>query len=168
MQPISKELQKRLREVHLLAFDVDGVMTGGGVYILEDGQQFRRFDVKDGLGLKRVIDLGVHVALISLSNVGSIRYRAKALGIKNVQLGVIDKLAALEEICESININLQEVAYMGDDLTDLPVLHQVGFPCAPADAVELVKQTTIYTSHKKGGHGAVREVCDILSDLLVN
>lgn len=159
---IDKGLHERLNNVRLLALDVDGVLTDGGVYLLEDGQQLRRFDIKDGLGLKRVLECGIQVVILSTSNVKIVQHRARALGIEDVFLNVVDKKAVLERICQRRDMGLKAVAYMGDDLTDLPVLQAVGFPCAPADAVEAVKEAAVYVTQAAGGRGAVREVCDLL------
>ena len=151
-----------LAEIKLLALDADGVLTDGGVYIFEDGRQFRRFDIKDGLGLKRVMKAGIHVAIISGSAIRAVAQRAEQLGIEEVHVGVEDKLTKLQTICRRYGLHITEVAYMGDDLTDLEVLNAIGFPCAPADAVSQVQQISDCVTNAKGGHGAVRELCDKL------
>lgn len=156
------ELGKRLRQVRLLALDVDGVLTDGGVYIGEDGHELRRFDIKDGLGLKRVMAAGIIVAIISSSPVAAVAYRAQRLGIEEVHLGITDKLLTLREICERYAVALEQVCYVGDDLVDLPVLEAVGLPCATADAVNQVRQVALYVTQARGGYGAVREICDLL------
>lgn len=148
--------------IKLLALDADGVLTDGGVYVFEDGRQFRRFDIKDGLGLKRVMEAGIHVAIISGSAVQAVAQRAQQLGIKEIHLGVEDKLAKLQTICHRYDVCMTEVAYMGDDLTDIEVLNAVGFSCAPADAARQVQQVSKYVTNAKGGHSAVRELCDKL------
>ena len=151
-----------LAEIKLLALDADGVLTDGGVYIFEDGRQFRRFDIKDGLGLKRVMDAGIHVAIISGSAVKAVAHRAQQLGIEDVHLGIQDKQKKLREICRRLGIHVNEVAFVGDDLTDLPVLRHVGLPCAPVDAVKAVKDQAVLITEADGGRGAVREVCEYL------
>jgi 3-deoxy-D-manno-octulosonate 8-phosphate phosphatase (KDO 8-P phosphatase) len=105
---------------------------------------------------------GIEVAIISSSDAKQITYRLKHLGIRHVYVGVEDKLARLRTICQGLGISLNQVAYMGDDLTDLPILNLVGLPCAPADAVESVKQVAAIVTSRAGGHGAVRELCDRL------
>jgi 3-deoxy-D-manno-octulosonate 8-phosphate phosphatase (KDO 8-P phosphatase) len=146
----------------LLALDSDGVLTDGGVYVAEDGHEFRRFDIKDGLGLKRVMQAGLQVAIISSASCEAVRLRASGLGIESVYLGVEDKLLCLQQICRQLEIGLDEVAYMGDDLPDLPVLSAVGYPTAPANAIDEVKTVSKFISSKPGGAGAVREICDRL------
>ena len=154
--------KKKLAEIKLLALDADGVLTDGGVYIFEDGRQFRRFDIKDGLGLKRVMKAGIHVAIISGSAVKAVAHRAQQLGIKEVHLGIQDKRKKLREICRRLDISITDAAYIGDDLTDLPVLRSVGMPCAPADAVQAVREQAVLVTESSGGHGAVREICEKL------
>jgi 3-deoxy-D-manno-octulosonate 8-phosphate phosphatase (KDO 8-P phosphatase) len=155
-----------LKHIRLLALDSDGVLTDGGVYLADDGHEFRRFDIKDGLGLKRVMQAGLQVAIISSASCEVVRIRAEALGIKHVYLGVQDKLACLKQVCSQLGINLDQVAYMGDDLPDLPVIQAVGFPIAPADAMDKVKSLATMVTLKAGGRGAVREVCDGLVKIL--
>lgn len=108
------------------------------------------------------MDAGIQVAVISSSKCQAVHYRMKSLGIEQVYLGVDDKLPCLQMICQSLGITLGETAYMGDDLPDLPVLKAVAFPCAPADAAKEVLKVVQYVSEKNGGHGAVRQVCDML------
>lgn len=152
----------REHRIRLLAMDVDGVLTDGGVFIHEDETQSRRFDIKDGLGIKRVLERGVEVALISSASCRAVQYRAEMLGIKEVHLNVSNKIATLRELCTRLDTDLSEVCYIGDDLVDLEVLHSVGFPCAPADAVSSIRQIATYVTQARGGRGAVREVCDLL------
>lgn len=159
---------KDLRHIRLLAMDSDGVLTDGGVYIAADGQEFRRFDIKDGLGLKRVMQAGLHVAIISSASCQAVQVRANVLGIEHVFLGVKDKLTCLRQLCVRLDFAVEQVAYMGDDLPDIPILQAVGYSIAPADAVMVVRQMVCYVTSKQGGHGAVREVCDLILDSLGN
>jgi 3-deoxy-D-manno-octulosonate 8-phosphate phosphatase (KDO 8-P phosphatase) len=153
---------KKLASIRLLAMDVDGVLTDGGVYVMDDGQQFRRFNIKDGMGIKRVMGAGIQVAWISANESNSVQERANGLGVKEVYLGITDKLTLLEEICQKMDIPLVEVAYIGDDLADLAILDRVGLAFAPLDAAEEIKRTAHYIIKKRGGEGAVREACDLL------
>jgi 3-deoxy-D-manno-octulosonate 8-phosphate phosphatase (KDO 8-P phosphatase) len=159
---IDGEIERRLRQVRLLALDVDGVLTDGGIYMFEDGTEFRRFEIKDGLGLMRVKKAGIEVVIISTTAVRAILHRAEQLGITEVYLEAWDKLPVLLGICERLGIPLEQVAYMGDDLMDLPLLEQVGLPCAPADAMDSVKSRARLVTRSAGGHGAVRELCELL------
>lgn len=157
------DLQTRISKIHLLAMDCDGVLTDGGVYMLEDGTEFRKFNIKDGLGLKLVMEAGIHVAIISGSSCTSVIHRANKLGIEDVYVGVEDKLGLLMKICQRLNISLAQVAYIGDDLPDLPILERVGLPCAPSDAVIEVLQKSLFVSHLPGGQGSVRDICNLLN-----
>lgn len=151
--------------IKLLAMDSDGVLTDGGVYINEEGSEFRRFDIKDGLGIRRVLDACIPVVILSASNNRAVLKRAQGLGIKNIYLGVKDKLAQLQVICDELRVTLDAVCFIGDDLTDLPVLHAVGLACSPADAVPEVLTAADYVCQHPGGHGAVREVCDLFLEI---
>ncbi|MCA9885955.1 MAG: HAD-IIIA family hydrolase, partial [Anaerolineae bacterium] len=141
---MDSDLIRRIENIRLLALDVDGVLTDGGVYVFEDGTEFRRFNIKDGHGLKRLIEAGIKVAIISSASTKSVVHRAKKLGIEEVHLGVKDKLEILTDLCTRFKIKFDQVAYMGDDLLDLPVMKKVGLPCAPSDACdEILEQAQI-------------------------
>lgn len=158
---MSNDVQQLIQNIRLLALDSDGVLTDGGVYMLEDGTEFRRFDIKDGLALKRLMACGIQVAIISTSIATPVAHRAARLGITHIFLGVEDKLETLQRLCAELGLTLDQVAYMGDDLTDLPVLNAVGFPCAPSDAVAEVRCSALHVTSALGGRGAVREVSAI-------
>lgn len=149
-----------VNNIRLLALDVDGVLTDGGVYISDDGREFRRYNIKDGLGLKQVQAAGIRVVIISSSECKTIVYRMRALGIADVHIGVANKLDMLQGICSASGIALENVCYIGDDLPDLPIMEMVGLPCAPLDAVEAVKNCAVFIAKQPGGYGVVREVCD--------
>lgn len=162
---MSNDVKQLFRNIRLLALDCDGVLTDGGVYVLEDGTEFRRFDIKDGLGLKRVMERGIEVAIISNSTSTAVAHRVARLGIKHSLLGVENKLATLQELCSQLNLSLDKVAYIGDDLTDVSVLTAVGLPCAPADAVEEARYAALYVARRPGGYGAVREIAELLKEV---
>ncbi|KAM3099440.1 KdsC family phosphatase [Phormidesmis sp. 146-35] len=156
------ELQARLAHIKLLALDVDGVLTDGGLYYTETGEELKKFNVKDGLGIQRVMQAGIQVAIVSASASQATLYRAKRLGVEQVFVGVKDKLATLNALCQKLDLSLQQVAYMGDDLVDLGVMQAVGCPLTVADAMSENRAAAIYVTQKSGGQGAVREVCDAL------
>jgi 3-deoxy-D-manno-octulosonate 8-phosphate phosphatase (KDO 8-P phosphatase) len=151
-----------LGRVRMLSLDVDGVLTDGALYYTEDGGQIRKFHVRDGVGMKRVLAAGVEMALITASKTQAIRHRGEDLGIPHVILGAIDKLAALTGLCRDLGIDLAHVAHMGDDLNDVPVLEAVGCPLSVANGVPEAKDAALYVTARAGGDGAVREVCDML------
>lgn len=156
------ELSQRLREIKLVSLDVDGVLTDGGLYFADDGLTLRKFNVKDGLGIKRIMAAGVEVVVISSGPQEAIRRRMESLGIRRVFTGVPDKAETLTGVCEELGIDFADVLHMGDDLNDLPVMSKIGCPIAPPDAVSEVRDCAIYLTAQKGGAGAVREICDML------
>ena len=159
MNPIIAE---KLKKIQLLALDVDGVLTDGGIYIDEEGRQVRRFNMQDGYGLRLIQDQGIKVAIVTKATSIAVRHRADMLGIKEVHLGTDDKLAEMKIICEKTRLTLDQVAFMGDDLIDVELLSAVGFPAAPSNAVPQVRNHVVYVTQAKGGDGAVRELCDLL------
>lgn len=162
IQVSEAELRLRLSQVTLLALDVDGVLTDGGLYYTETGEVLRKFNIKDGQGLQLVMQAGIEVAIITAKSSASTLHRAKALGIVHTFLGVADKLSALKELCERLNLSLSQVAYVGDDINDLPVMQAVGCPLTVADATPQNRDCALYITKCAGGEGAVREVCNYL------
>jgi len=160
--PLKSDIQLRLSQVKLLAMDVDGVLTDGGVYYTDSGEELKKFNVKDGQGIKLVIQLGIEVALITASHATSTLHRAKKLGIKNTLIGVENKLAALEKLCDRMGLSLSQVAYVGDDINDLPVLKAAGCPLTVADAMPENQAAAVYITKLAGGQGCIREVCELL------
>lgn len=156
------ELEVRLAQVRLLALDVDGILTDGGLYYTETGEELKKFNVKDGLGIQRVMGCGVEVAIFSAGSSPATLHRAKRLGIHHVYIRVPDKLAALKQLCETLSLSLDRVVYMGDDLVDIPAMQSVGVPIAVADAMPENQAVSVYVTQKAGGQGAVREICDLI------
>ncbi len=155
----------RLSQVKLLALDVDGVLTDGGLYYTESGEELRKFNIKDGQGIKLLMQLGIEVAIITAKDSLSTLHRAKKLGITHTYLGVEDKLPALEELVEKLGLSLSQVAYVGDDINDLAVMQAVGCPLTVADAMPQNQAQAMYVTRLNGGQGAIREICDILVQL---
>jgi 3-deoxy-D-manno-octulosonate 8-phosphate phosphatase (KDO 8-P phosphatase) len=155
-------MRDRFRRVLLLAMDVDGVLTDGGLYYTESGEELKRFHVTDGYGLHCVLASGIQVAWITGGRSEAVLHRAERLGVKHVEIDVQDKLTAMNRVCDRLRVPLSETAYVGDDLPDLPVLETVGCPLAVANAMPLVRSAAIYVTERMGGNGAVREICDLL------
>jgi 3-deoxy-D-manno-octulosonate 8-phosphate phosphatase (KDO 8-P phosphatase) len=157
----SEILQLKLASIKMLILDVDGVMTDGGMYMTEKGDQIKKFDTKDGRGIIELIKKKFHVVIISsgFKDVG-VSARAKMLGIERCYIGLEPKLKILKSWCEELQISLDEVAMIGDDINDLEVMRTIGFSACPADAVENVKQEVDLILSKKGGRGCVREFID--------
>ncbi len=148
--------------VKLLATDVDGVMTDGGMYFGPNGQAIKRFDVKDGYGLKMLQSNGVQVAWITADDSAITRARFAALGLDVLRDGVRHKAETLEAVASEMGCELGEIVYVGDDMNDLVVAELVGTFVAPADAAAAVKEKADAVTEKAGGHGAVREVCEAI------
>ena len=155
-------LKERCARVKLLLLDVDGVLTDGRLYFGPGGEVIKVFHVRDGYGLKLWHDAGFRSGIISGRNSDIVSIRASELGIHFVYQGNDDKLLALNEIAAEARVLLDEIAFMGDDLLDIPVLEKVGLAVAVADAPEEVKQASHYVTKIPGGRGAVREVIDML------
>jgi len=156
------DLELRLGQIKLLSLDVDGVMTDGGLYYTDDGMQFRKFNVKDGLGIKNAIKAGVQMCIISASKATSTLKRAEHLGIQHVRIGAEDKLTHLRDIADQLGVDVQDVAHMGDDLTDVELMQSVGLALTVADAVPEAIAAAHFVTSKPGGKGAVREICDLI------
>lgn len=153
-------LPRLLKKLRALVLDVDGVLTDGGMYYGPSGEGLKRFNVKDGLGLRMIGEAGLLVALISGENSEILKRRAEKLRIENVFVGVEDKLQVLKDFAGARGVALGEVAYMGDDLNDLAALGAVALPIAVADAAPQVRKAAAWVTSRRGGDGAVREVCD--------
>jgi 3-deoxy-D-manno-octulosonate 8-phosphate phosphatase (KDO 8-P phosphatase) len=151
-----------LNRIKLLLLDVDGVMTDGRIIYLNDGGEAKAFDVKDGHGLKLIQRAGIQVGIITGRKSDIVARRAAELGIELVYQGAKDKMQPFVEILEKLGLEPSEVAYVGDDLVDLPVMRLVGFSATVADASDDVKPYVDLVTSRPGGRGAVREVCDFL------
>jgi 3-deoxy-D-manno-octulosonate 8-phosphate phosphatase (KDO 8-P phosphatase) len=153
---------KLLKRVRALVLDVDGVLTDGGMYYGPGGEGLKRFNVKDGMGLRLVLEAGIAVALISGEASEILRRRAEKLQIADVFIGVEDKLKTLEGFLAARKIPPEEAAYVGDDVNDLPPMGKVGLPVAVADALPQVRKAAKWVTSRRGGDAAVREVCDAI------
>ncbi len=149
--------------IKILSLDVDGILTDGGIYYADDGNSYRKFNAKDGMGITQLMKTtGVVVTIISAGAPGAIEHRAKRLNIKHVYTDVHDKLAILQNLCGEMNIGMGQVAHMGDDINDLSIMAHVGLSITANDAIDEVLAVADIITKKNGGHGAVREVCDLI------
>lgn len=154
-------IHEKIKKIKLLILDVDGVMTDGGMYFTENGDQFKKFNTKDGMGIIHLTKNNIEVGIISSGFKGqAVQTRAEMLGIQHVYVGRENKLVILNQWCKNLGISLDEVAIIGDDINDLEVMNAVGFKTCPADAIEVVKKTVDLVLSKKGGEGCVREFID--------
>ena len=151
----------RLRDLRAFLFDVDGVLTVGGVSFTSQGFETKTFHVADEYGLKLAVEHGLRIGFITGSHSHIIEQRARVLGITDVYQGSLNKLAAYEEFRALYNLRDSEIAYMGDDVLDVPVLTRVGFSCAPHNAKASVRIAVHHVTKAEGGLGAVREVVDM-------
>ena len=146
----------------MLCVDVDGVLTDAGMYYGPDGEVLKKFNTRDGMGLARVREVGVAVAIISGEDSAIVHARAAKLKIDDVYCDAANKRAAVDALCDKYDLALDQVAFIGDDLNDLSALESVGLACAVADAAEPVQAVAHYVTRRRGGDGAVREVCELL------
>jgi YrbI family 3-deoxy-D-manno-octulosonate 8-phosphate phosphatase len=159
---IVKSPRKVFKELKLFATDVDGVLTDAGMYYGESGEELKKFNTRDGMGIKLLQAEGVMIAIITMEHTKIVARRAKKLGITEVFQGAKDKVAVLTHLSEKFNIPFEQMAYMGDDVNDVAALQTVGYAAAPADCVDQVRQVVHYICQKNGGEGVVREVIDMI------
>jgi YrbI family 3-deoxy-D-manno-octulosonate 8-phosphate phosphatase len=141
---------------------VDGVLTDGGLYYAESGDEFKRFDVRDGQGLVLLREAGLLTAIVTRKQSAIVSRRARDLGVTEVHQHVTDKAAALAEFVRRHRLTAAEVCYVGDDVNDLPAMRAAGLAVAVADAVPPVRRHAHYVTKAPGGHGAIREICDLI------
>ena len=159
---MNKKLKEKLKKIKMLMLDVDGVMTDGRIIMDDEGHQLKNFNVRDGHGLKIIQRYGIEVVILTGRKSEVVNHRASDLEIKEIYQGALNKKEMFQKILQKHNLTAGFVAYMGDDIIDIPVLRQVGFSAAVADAVDVVKKSVDYVTKNKGGHGAVRELCEMI------
>lgn len=161
-RPLDPQLIERLRRVRLLALDVDGVLSDGQLYFDSDGVETKSFSVLDGHGLKLAKRFGIEVALITGRDSPMVTRRAAALGIKHLYQRVEKKLPVLRELCQQLDITLDEVAYCGDDMPDLAAIHHSAVGISVPNAPDYIQRHADWVTQRAGGQGAAREICDTL------
>jgi 3-deoxy-D-manno-octulosonate 8-phosphate phosphatase (KDO 8-P phosphatase) len=161
-QRASSSLTAALKRIRLFASDVDGVLTDAGMYYSESGDELKKFNTRDGMGIKLLQRAGLITALITMEQTKLVMRRGEKLAILEVHQGVTDKLAVLRALVAKYGLTLGEAAYIGDDVNDLETLKAVGFSASPADGVPTVRDAVHYVCREKGGEGAVREVADLI------
>jgi 3-deoxy-D-manno-octulosonate 8-phosphate phosphatase (KDO 8-P phosphatase) len=155
-------IEKRASRIKLLLMDCDGVLTDGRLWLTEDGDDQKSFNTHDGLGLSLLHRAGLHSGIISGRNSRAVTRRASELGVEFVRQGDPDKIEAFEQLMRLAGVNSNEVAFIGDDLTDIPVMQRSALAVAVADAVAETRSVAHYVTRAEGGHGAVREVIEII------
>jgi 3-deoxy-D-manno-octulosonate 8-phosphate phosphatase (KDO 8-P phosphatase) len=158
-----KQLKSKAKKIKLLLTDNDGVLTDTGVYYSENGEELKRFSIRDGMGVERLRELaGVETSIITGELSGSVKKRAEKLQISELHLGIKDKAAELEKIMAVRNLQPYEIAYIGDDSNDIECLRAVGLSGCPGDALPFVRKVSDYICENKGGHGAFREFAELI------
>ena len=159
---MNSDIDDRARRIKLLLMDCDGVLTDGRLWLTGDGDEQKAFHVRDGQGIALLHQAGIKTGIISGRASSATERRAQELKISFVRQGAKDKIEAFEEILTRAGVSANECAYIGDDVGDIPVMNQVGLAVAVADAVEEAKRAAQYLTKANGGHGAVREVCELI------
>ncbi|WP_414931822.1 3-deoxy-manno-octulosonate-8-phosphatase KdsC [Vibrio europaeus] len=161
-QPVEQSILDIAKDIKLLICDVDGVFSDGLIYMGNDGEELKTFHTRDGYGVKSLMNAGIEIAIITGRRSQIVENRMKALGIKRIYQGQDDKIKAYQDICTKLDIAPEQTGYIGDDLIDWPVMEQVALKVCVADGHPLLARRANYVTSIRGGHGAVREVCDLI------
>ena len=156
------DLIDKAKKIRLVTFDVDGVLTAGGMLYGQDGIEAKHFNVHDGQGMRHLLQTGVDVAIITACKSPIIQRRMQDLGITHVYQQQTNKLVAYEDLKQKLNLTDEQIAYIGDDLPDLPILARAGLAITVANAPKIMQEYAHWITQKKGGKGAAREVCDFI------
>jgi len=159
-----KDILEKAKNIKVVIFDIDGVLTDGSLFIGDDGQEYKAFNSRDGHGLKMLQNNGVLVAIITGRTSEVVKHRIRDLGIKHVYQGQHDKTIAFRDLLETLDISAEECAYVGDDVVDLPVMSQVGLAIAVQDAHHMVLKHSHWQTPSNGGRGAGRDVCEMIME----
>jgi 3-deoxy-D-manno-octulosonate 8-phosphate phosphatase (KDO 8-P phosphatase) len=151
-----------LRNIRLVATDVDGVLTDAGMYYSESGDEWKKFNTRDGMGIKLLQKAGLITAIVTQERTRLVARRAEKLAIPELHQGVMDKLSVIRDMAERHEISLRQIAYIGDDVNDMEALNAVGFSATPADGLPQVRKIVDYVCRLKGGEGAVRELAEMI------
>ncbi|MFT8344009.1 MAG: HAD hydrolase family protein [Clostridium beijerinckii] len=156
------EYKNVLKKIKVFITDSDGVLTDGGMYYSENGDELKKFNTRDGMAIELLRKMGIKTAIVTGEKNDLVRRRADKLKIDSIHLGIEDKLKCIYEIANKYNVKLDEIAYIGDDINDLEVIQHVGFGCCVYDGMENVKNVAKYVANAKGGQGAVREIVELI------
>ncbi|GBE06528.1 3-deoxy-D-manno-octulosonate 8-phosphate phosphatase KdsC [bacterium BMS3Abin10] len=159
---MDKKIIEKAKKIKLVIFDVDGVLTDGSIILDKNGNELKRFNVRDGHGIKALQKAGIKVALITGRESPVVKVRAEELGIEEVHQKIFKKSSVYETLLEKYKLTNEEVAFMGDDIVDAELLKRVGLPAVPADADEGARKLALFVSTKAGGRGAVREFVELI------
>lgn len=162
MRELSETLRSKIRAIKLVAMDVDGVLTDGGMYYTESGDEIKKFQARDGMGIKLLQGAGIITAFVTSEKTTLVQRRGDRLKVPEIHQGTFEKKKVLDKLCTKYNLTMQQVAFIGDDVNDLDALQHVGFSVAPADAVPAVTDVVDYICERNGGAGAVREMSELI------
>ena len=159
-----QDILEKAARGELVVFDVDGVLTDGSLYIGDDGQEYKAFNSRDGHGMKMLKEAGVEIGIITGRTSRVVEHRMTSLGIEHVYQGQLEKLPAFQDLTRKLELAPQNVAYVGDDVVDLPIMVRVGLAIAVADAHPMVTRHAHWQTASSGGRGAARDVCELILD----
>lgn len=159
---MNPELDQKARQIALLIVDIDGVLTDGSLYFDNQGEEYKAFNSLDGHGIRMLLDHDIEVAVITGRQSRIVQHRMRDLGVTRIYQGSRDKLPAFEQLLADTGLQAEQIAYMGDDLPDLPVMRRVGLAVSVPNGHEFVRRHSDLVTQASGGHGAVRELCDFL------
>lgn len=159
---IMKEILQRAKKIKLVVFDVDGVLTDGRLIYGDNGEEYKAFYAKDGLGMKLLMRSGIHIGIITARTSLLVKHRMDSLGIEHVYQGRLDKLNAFNDLIEKLQLDYEQTAFVGDDVVDLPVMEKVGLSITVKDAHPLVIEQAHWQTPLNGGRGAARNVCELI------
>lgn len=157
-----KEILERAKKIKLVVFDVDGVLTDGSLFYGDNGEEYKAFHAKDGLGMKLLMRTGVQIGIITARNSKLVQHRMDSLGIEHLYQGRLDKLNAFDDLLNKLNLTYKQAAFVGDDVVDLPVMTKVGLSITVKDAHPLVIDQAHWQTPLDGGRGAARNVCELI------
>ena len=157
---IDQNFKQKLNKIKVLMFDVDGVFTDGSLLLMENGDQLRTFNIKDGYAVQLAVKAGIKVAVITGARSNAVKQRLNYLGIEDVYLGIHDKLEKYEDYKASYGYTDEDILYMGDDLPDYEIMKRAYVSVCPSDAVHEIQNLSIYVSHIAGGKGCVRDIIE--------
>jgi len=157
-----EKILARAAKIKVVIFDVDGVLTDGSLYLTEQGEELKAFNSRDGHGMKMLQSTGVEIAIITGRTSNIVSHRMNELGIKHVHQGQHDKTLAYEKLLKQLNVSADQVAYLGDDIVDLPVMSKVGLSVGVQDAHHFVKKHAHWLTPNVGGKGAARDLCELI------
>jgi 3-deoxy-D-manno-octulosonate 8-phosphate phosphatase (KDO 8-P phosphatase) len=158
----SSSLKSKLKKISILATDVDGVLTDGGMYYSKNGDIMKKFHTRDGMGVSLLKKNSISTILITKEATPMVKQWSKKMNIKKLYDGVLEKDKILPLICKNFSVNPSQIAFIGDDVNDLPLLNKIGFSASPFDAINLIKKNVNYVCKNNGGQGVLREVADMI------